>query len=243
LEEKMGTTLLQYNIYSDTKSNLIKDINNYEKVHIVSGNPEVLFQGLNDNTLFNNFTSRNSIIIPDGVGTVIASKMVKEPVKEKIAGIEVMDDIVKFCVDNNEGIYLVGASEEVLTLCIENLRKKYPTINILGHHNGFFDLDNCDEIISDIMDKKPYALFVAMGAPRQEKFIIKYMDSLPCKIFMGVGGSFDVIAGKVNRAPQWMINVGLEWFYRVAKEPWRIKRLSSIPKFFVKVAKTSSKNK
>lgn len=239
----MGTTLLQYNIYSDTKSNLIKDINNYEKVHIVSGNPEVLFQGLNDNTLFNNFTSRNSIIIPDGVGTVIASKMVKEPVKEKIAGIEVMDDIVKFCVDNNEGIYLVGASEEVLTLCIENLRKKYPTINILGHHNGFFDLDNCDEIISDIMDKKPYALFVAMGAPRQEKFIIKYMDSLPCKIFMGVGGSFDVIAGKVNRAPQWMINVGLEWFYRVAKEPWRIKRLSSIPKFLVKVAKTSSKNK
>lgn len=239
----MGTTLLQYNIYSDTKSNLIKDINNYEKVHIVSGNPEVLFQGLNDNTLFNNFTSRNSIIIPDGVGTVIASKMVKEPVKEKIAGIEVMDDIVKFCVDNNEGIYLVGASEEVLTLCIENLRKKYPTINILGHHNGFFDLNNCDEIISDIMDKKPYALFVAMGAPRQEKFIIKYMDILPCKIFMGVGGSFDVIAGKVNRAPQWMINVGLEWFYRVAKEPWRIKRLSSIPKFLVKVAKASSKNK
>jgi N-acetylglucosaminyldiphosphoundecaprenol N-acetyl-beta-D-mannosaminyltransferase len=243
LEEKMGTTLLQYNIYSDTKSNLIKDINNYEKVHIVSGNPEVLFQGLNDSTLFNNFTSRNSIIIPDGVGTVIASKMVKEPVKEKIAGIEVMDDIVKFCVDNNEGIYLVGASEEVLILCIENLRKKYPTINILGHHNGFFDLNNCDEIISDITDKKPYALFVAMGAPRQEKFIIKYMDSLPCKIFMGVGGSFDVIAGKVNRAPQWMINLGLEWFYRVAKEPWRIKRLSSIPKFLVKVAKTSSKNK
>lgn len=239
----MGTTLLQYNIYSDTKSNLIKDINNYEKVHIVSGNPEVLFQGLNDSTLFNNFTSRNSIIIPDGVGTVIASKMVKEPVKEKIAGIEVMDDIVKFCVDNNEGIYLVGASEEVLALCIENLRKKYPTINILGHHNGFFDLNNCDEIISDISDKKPYALFVAMGAPRQEKFIIKYMDSLPCKIFMGVGGSFDVIAGKVNRAPQWMINLGLEWFYRVAKEPWRIKRLSSIPKFLVKVAKTSSKNK
>ncbi len=233
----MGTTLLQYNIYSDTKSNLIKDINNYEKVHIVSGNPEVLFQGLNDSTLFNNFTSRNSIIIPDGVGTVIASKMVKEPVKEKIAGIEVMDDIVKFCVDNNEGIYLVGASEEVLALCIENLRKKYPTINILGHHNGFFDLNNCDEIILDITDKKPYALFVAMGAPRQEKFIIKYMDSLPCKIFMGVGGSFDVIAGKVNRAPQWMINLGLEWFYRVAKEPWRIKRLSSIPKFLVKVAK------
>lgn len=83
--------------------------------------------------------------------------------------------------------------------------------------------------------KQPYVLFVAMGCPRQETFIAKYMNVLPCKVFMGVGGSFDVIAGKVNRAPKWMINIGLEWLYRVVKEPWRIKRLSSIPKFIFKV--------
>ncbi len=70
-----------------------------------------------------------------------------------------------------------------------------------------------------------------MGCPRQEKFIVKYMDILPAKIFMGVGGSFDVIGEKVSRAPKWMINIGMEWFYRVAKEPWRIKRLGSIPRF------------
>lgn len=233
----MSTTLLQYNIYSDTKANLLNEINNYEKVHIVSGNPEVLFQGLNDKALFDNFTSDKAIIIPDGVGTVIASKMVKEPVKEKIAGIEVMEGIVNYCVKHEKGIYLIGASEEVLEQCIKNLKEKYSNIKIVGCHNGFFDLDNCNNIIEDVIEKAPYALFVAMGAPRQERFIIKYMEKLPCKIFMGVGGSFDVIAGKVNRAPKWMINVGLEWFYRVSKEPWRIKRLSSIPKFLMKVAK------
>lgn len=85
------------------------------------------------------------------------------------------------------------------------------------------------------------AIFVAMGCPRQENFIVKYMDELPCKIFMGVGGSFDVIAEKVNRAPRWMINIGMEWAYRVSKEPWRIKRLGSIPKFIGIVIKNRGK--
>ena len=99
-----------------------------------------------------------------------------------------------------------------------------------------------DEILEEIKEKKPMAVFVAMGCPRQEKFIVRYMDELPCKIFMGVGGSFDVIAEKVNRAPRWMIDIGMEWAYRVAKEPWRIKRLGSIPKFIWTVTKSRGKN-
>ena len=82
-----------------------------------------------------------------------------------------------------------------------------------------------------------------MGCPRQEMFIAKYMDRLPCKVFMGVGGSFDIIAGNVKRAPKWMINMGLEWLYRVIKEPFRIKRLSSIPKFILMVIKDKYKSK
>ena len=93
------------------------------------------------------------------------------------------------------------------------------------------------KILEDIKSKKPLALFVAMGCPRQENFIIKYMDELPCKIYMGVGGSFDVIAEKVNRAPRWMINIGMEWAYRVIKEPFRNKRLGSIPRFLCLVLK------
>ena len=152
--------------------------------------------------------------------------------------IEVMKKIIGECEKRKESIYLLGASEENLKTCVANIVRDYPDIKIAGYHNGFFDLNNPGIILEEIKEKKPTALFVAMGCPRQETFIIKYMNDLPCKIFMGVGGSFDVIAEKVNRAPKWMINIGMEWAYRVAKEPWRIKRLGSIPKFIWTVAKS-----
>lgn len=231
----MGTNILGYNIFKEDKRELLNYIRNFDKVHIISGNPEVLSNGLNNEKLLKNFRSENSVIIPDGVGTVIASKIVGSPVKEKLAGIEIMEEIIKLCEKEGKGIYLLGAKEETLNKCISNLKIKYPKLKILGKHNGFFDLKNCDEIINEINKVNPYALFVAMGAPRQEIFISEYMDILNSTIFMGVGGSFDVIAGEVKRAPKWMISLGLEWLYRVGKEPWRIKRLSSIPKFLVKV--------
>ena len=229
-------SILGYNIYSLSKKKCIDEIFKRKKVHIVSGNPEVLYRGLDDKILFNNFTSKDSLIIPDGVGTQIAGKMLKTPVSEKIAGIEVMKEIITKCEEAGESIYLVGAEEEILKDCVKNLKKNHPKLIIAGYRNGFFDLDNCEQLLADIKSKKPKALFVAMGCPRQEKFIIKYFDELPVDIFMGVGGSFDVIANKVKRAPRWMINIGCEWAYRVAKEPWRIKRLGSIPKFLLKVA-------
>ena len=135
--------------------------------------------------------------------------------------------------DKNLKVFLLGAKEETLIKCKEKIKESYDGINIVGSNNGFFDLDNCDDLIEKINESKADILFVAMGAPRQEVFIEKYKDKLCCKIFMGVGGSFDVFAGNVNRAPQFMINIGMEWLYRVAKEPWRIKRLGSIPKFLV----------
>ncbi|MNM85668.1 putative N-acetylmannosaminyltransferase [compost metagenome] len=178
-----------------------------------------------------NFRKDSSIIIPDGVGTVLASKIQGTPVKEKIPGIEVMGEIIKKSEREGKGIYLLGAKEEVLLKCSENLLIKYPELNIVGMKNGYFKKEDSDLIAEDIKSKNPYAIFIAMGSPRQEEFISKYMDELPCKIFMGVGGSFDVFAGNVNRAPKWMISLGLEWLYRVSKEPWRIKRLGAIPKF------------
>lgn len=231
----MLSKVLDYEIFNGNIKQLIQHIEQFNKVHIVSGNPEVLYSALNDEKLMKNITNINSVIIPDGIGTVLAAKLAKQPVSEKIAGIEVMEEIIKICDKRNKPIYLLGAEEEVLINCRANLILKYPGLNICGCHNGFFNLQNCDEIINEIIILEPYVIFVAMGAPRQENFIIKYMDILPSKIFMGVGGSFDNFAGKVKRAPKWMIKLGLEWLYRVAKEPWRIKRLSSIPKFLIKV--------
>jgi len=239
----MITKILQYKIFNDSMGELFKSIDNFEKVHIISGNPEVLLNGIKNTVLLDNFTSENSIIIPDGVGTVICSKIVGKPVKEKIAGIEVMDNIVKKCEKENQGIYLLGSTKETVDMCNINLRTKYRELNILGSHDGYFDMDNCEDILKEIEELKPKALFVAMGCPRQEIFIAKYMDRLSCKIFMGVGGSFDNIAGNVKRAPKWMINLGMEWLYRVIKEPFRIRRLESIPKFIMMVIKYERENK
>lgn len=157
-----------------------------KKVHIVSGNPEVLYVGLNNKELFKNFISDKSVIIPDGVGVQISAKILKTPVKEKIAGIELMKKILEKCEKTGESIYLLGASEENLKACVANIVRDFPKINIAGYHNGFFDLNNPKEILEEIKEKKPMAIFVAMGCPRQENFIVKYMDELPCKIFMGL---------------------------------------------------------
>lgn len=237
MENKDFIKVLNYKIYKNSLNNALKYIKSFEKVHIVSGNPEVLFQGLEDKELLDNFLSEEAFIIPDGVGIQLAAKYLKTPVKEKIAGIEFMKAIISECENENRGIYLIGATEENIKDCVANLMVKYPKINIVGYRNGFFDLDKSEDLIREINQKKPYAIFVAMGCPRQERFIIRNFHKIDSKIFMGVGGSFDIIADKIKRAPKWMINLGLEWLYRVAKEPFRIKRLGSIPRFLMKVIK------
>lgn len=229
----MYKELLGYKIFSDNKEELLKEIENKKRVNIISGNPEVLYNGIKNEFLRNSFTKEDALIIPDGVGTLLAAKINGIDITEKIAGIEVMNMLLEEARDKNLKVFLLGAKEEILIKCKEKIKESYDGINIVGSNNGFFDLDNCDDLIEKINESKADILFVAMGAPRQEVFIEKYKDKLCCKIFMGVGGSFDVFAGNVNRAPQFMINIGMEWLYRVAKEPWRIKRLGSIPKFLV----------
>ena len=234
--------ILGYKIFKNSISDAINYIDNKDKVHIISGNPEVLYTGLNSKNLFKNFTSSNSLIIPDGVGIQIAAKILKTPVKEKIAGIDLMKEIIKKLSLENKSIYLLGTTDENLKSCVANIVMNFPKVKIAGYKNGYFDINNPVDLLNEIKEKSPYAIFVAMGCPRQEEFIVKYMDELPCKIFMGVGGSFDVIAEKVNRAPKWMIKLGLEWLYRVLNEPWRIKRLGSIPKFLLLVVRGKRNN-
>lgn len=235
----MYTNILGYKVFNETKENFLREIDKRDKTIVISGNPEILYNGFENEKLNKLFNGKDSIIIPDGVGTVLAAKMVKNPVKEKIAGIEVMKAIIEKCEKEGKGIYLLGAEEEILKLCKENIKKTFPNIKIVGSHNGFFDLNNCDDIIEDIKKSNPWGLFIAMGCPRQENFIVNYIDELNCNFYMPVGGSFDVFAGKVNRAPKWMLSLGLEWLYRVLKEPWRIKRLGVIPKFLLRVLKNN----
>lgn len=237
----MFTELLGYKIFNGTKEELINLVVKKDKVNIISGNPQILYEGLQNESLFKDFTAEHSVIIPDGIGTLVACKLKGKKLKEKIAGIEVMDEVIKYCHENSKGIYLIGSKQEIVVAAKENLEKKYVGLKILGIHDGYFDINSCEELVKDLKEKKPYAVFVAMGCPRQEEFIRKYFGEINCSIIMGVGGSFDIVAEKLERAPQWMINIGCEWVYRVAKEPVRIKKLGSIPKFIVKAAVTREK--
>jgi N-acetylglucosaminyldiphosphoundecaprenol N-acetyl-beta-D-mannosaminyltransferase len=238
----MFTKILNFNIFNKNKNALMNYIETFEKVNIVSGNPEILFNGLNNPMLKETFNDKSSIIIPDGVGTVIASKLLKKPVYEKIAGIDVVREVLIKANLEKKSIYLLGAKEEILKKCVENIELEFPKLKVSGFHNGFFDLNNCDDIIEDIKICEPWAIFVAMGSPRQEIFIKKIMDKLNTHIFMGVGGVFDIFAGELKRAPRWMLSLGLEWLYRVVQEPFRLKRLIVIPKFLLLVLKNRNKD-
>lgn len=239
----MFTKILDFNVFNEDKESLMNYVDKLDKANIISGNPEVLFNGLNNSMLKRSFNDKDSIIIPDGVGTVIASKMIKEPVKEKIAGIDVVKEVLIKADNERKSVYFLGAKEDVVIKCVENIKKDYPNLKVAGYHNGFFDMDNCDHVIKDIQNSNPWAIFVAMGSPRQEIFIDKIKNITDIKIFMGVGGVFDIFAGNLKRAPKWMISLGLEWLYRVSKEPFRIKRLVAIPKFLLIVLKNRNSGK
>lgn len=241
MKDVLFSNVMGYKIINEDMDTIIDFINSINKVHIVSGNPEVLNSGLEFRELHENFTSDKALIIPDGVGTIVAARLLGRPIRKKIAGIELMEEIIKNCNKKGLGIYLLGSKKDVLDSCITKLKAKYKNLIVCGSHDGYFDLNNCEEIIKNIREASPYAVFVAMGCPRQEKFIIKYFDKLSCKVFMGVGGSFDVIAQKTKRAPSWMIKFGLEWLYRTIKEPFRIKRLFVIPAFIFKAVINKNK--
>ena len=240
----MYVDLTGYKIYTGSKNDLVKqlknhlcDLNIHKKINIVSGNPEVLLNGIEYPELNKFFKRDDNLIIPDGIGVILLLKFLKKYVTEKIAGIEVMEEVLKILNENSLSAYFLGASSENITLALKNIKDKYPHIEIKGFHDGYFDEKKLVEILSSIKNSSPYVLFVGMGSPKQDIFISKYMDTLDCKIFMSVGGSLDLYSGKIKRAPRIMINLGLEWLYRVSNEPVRIKRLWSIPKFMLKSIK------
>ena len=163
------------------------------------------------------------LIQADGQAVIWASKILKKPLKERIAGIDLMQDLVKMAFKNNYKIFFFGAREEVVKTVVETYTKKYNADLIAGYRNGYFNKDDESKIARQIADSQAQLLFVGISSPTQEFFLDHYRNMFPNVYFMmGVGGSFDVIAGKVKRAPRWMQKSGLEWFYRFLQEPGRM---------------------
>lgn len=171
------------------------------------------------------------LIVADGIGVVYASKILKAPLPERVAGFDLASNLIESVKDGSHSLYFFGGKPGVAELAIKNLTEKYPSLSVCGFSDGYFDAAKEKEIINDIKTKKPDILFVCLGAPKQEKWIAEHKDELGAKILLGVGGSLDVWAGTVERAPEKYQKAGLEWFYRLMKQPSRFFRMMALPKF------------
>jgi N-acetylglucosaminyldiphosphoundecaprenol N-acetyl-beta-D-mannosaminyltransferase len=162
------------------------------------------------------------IINADGQAIVWASRFLNSPLPERVAGIDVMENLVKLAAEKNYRIFFLGAKEQVVKDVVEVYTKMYNKDIIAGYRNGYFTKEDEEAVAKQIADSGASILFVAMSSPKKEIFLNTYKNLIQTPFIMGVGGSFDVVSGLVKRAPRWMQNWGLEWFYRVMQEPRRM---------------------
>lgn len=215
---------------------LKKDLKNKNKKFIVTVNPETLMIAEKDLELKEILKDDSVSFVPDGIGVVKAAKMIGVDVKERIPGIEIAEKLFEFANESKKSLYLFGAKQEVLNNLKEKIEKNYSNIKLLGMTNGY--VENKDEEFQKIIKKEPDIVLVALGIPAQEKLIYKYFKDFKKGIFVGVGGSFDVLSGTKKRAPQIFIKTNTEWLYRILKEPKRIKRFwDNNVKFIFKIRK------
>jgi len=162
------------------------------------------------------------IINADGQGIIWASRFLNKPLPERVAGIDLMENLVSLASEKNYRIFFLGAKEEIVSTVVKKYKEKYGDKIISGYRNGYFKKDEEKEVAEQIAASRADILFVAMSSPKKEIFLNSYKDTINTPFIMGVGGSFDVVSGHVNRAPRWMQDWGLEWFFRTLQEPRRM---------------------
>ena len=172
-----------------------------------------------------------SLVLPDGAGVVLGAKILKTPLKEKVAGIDFAANLLGVLEETGGRLYLLGGKPGIAEQAAENMKKTHPKLCICGTADGYFDTEKEQRIIEDINEKKPDLLFVCLGFPKQELWIDTHKHELGAKVCMGIGGSLDVFAGTVKRAPVGFQKLGLEWLYRLIKQPSRLVRMLALPKF------------
>ena len=205
-----------------------------QKGQVVTINPEMIAYA-SKHPEFVKIINDSEIVIPDGIGVQIGLKILGHNVR-RIAGIEFGRKILEKYSKENKTVALIGAKPEVITKAVENLNKEIENINIAYYHDGYFKDDS--EIVDHLITCQPAVVLTALGSPKQEELNYKLKELLPNTLFIGVGGSFDVWAGAVKRAPEIYQKIGLEWLYRTVKEPKRFKRIfPTLPLFILKVLK------
>lgn len=222
--------------YTMLKQSLLKD----KKEFIVTANPETFMKSFDDEELKKLILDKDNILVPDGVAIVKSARILGYNVNERITGVDIAYKLLEYGNELKKSIYLFGAKQEVIDSMKEVIKNKYSNLKIVGSSNGY--VSDKDKVFDAIKKLKPDIILVALGIPMQEKLIYKHLKDFDKGIFVGVGGSFDVISGHKKRAPKIFIKLNLEWLYRIVCEPKRLKRFyQSNVKFMFYVNKLKRK--
>ena len=193
-----------------------------QKQFIVTANSETFILSKKDSIINKIINDKNNLIVPDGISVVKAATFLKYKIKERITGVDLAEHLLKTANKNNYKVYLFGSSQLVIDKLEKIINEKYNNIKLVGATNGY--IKDKDAVMEYIKTTKPDIILVALGIPLQEKLIYKHINDFKKGVFVGVGGSFDVLSGTKKRAPKVIIKCNLEWLYRIIKEPKRLGR-------------------
>lgn len=198
--------------------------------HLITVNPEIAVQIQEDPEL-KKISLESDLITPDGIGIVLASRLKRNPISERVTGYDLFLESLKVGDQKGWSFYLLGSDEEVNRKASEYIIKNYPNVKIAGRHHGYFKEEDNHKIVEDIRNSKPDILIVALGSPLADKWIYRNKDELNVKVVFGVGGSLDVITGKVKRTPEIWKKLNLEWLHRRITQPSRKERQKKLKVF------------
>lgn len=235
--EKQHVSILGVNFYKSTMDEMTKLLTNSmeekRKAFVVTANPEIVMYAREDDE-YKKLLDQASYIVPDGIGVVKAAQILGDPLPERVPGYDLMHQLLINANNNNKRLYMLGAQQEVIEKAVDTVKTDYPKIDLVGWHNGFFDWED-DTLSKQIKELEPDLILVALGVPRQERWIATHYDQFDKGVFIGVGGSFDVLAGTMQRAPEIWQKLNVEWLYRLMKQPSRWRRMLALPHFALKV--------
>ena len=215
----------------ETVTKLTQDTLKNKRNFVVTANAEIIMMAQGDKEYKTLLAETADLILPDGAGTVWAGNYLGYTIPERVAGYDLYLRLLEEAAKNNIPVYFFGGKPGIAEEAAEEGKHRWPGLNVAGCRNGYFSAEEEPGIIEDINRSGAAMLFAALGAPKQEKWLAKYREQLgPC-LLMGIGGSFDVLAGKVQRAPKWMQDAKLEWLFRLMKQPSRFGRMLALPKF------------
>ncbi|OCL25475.1 N-acetylmannosaminyltransferase [Orenia metallireducens] len=214
--------------------NRVKSFIDSQNSHIiVTPNAEMIVRAHQDEELKRILNSAD-LVIPDGTGVVLASKLLGDPLAERVTGIDLVKDLLEIGSKVGYNFYFLGGAPKVAQEAKTKVKEKYPNLNIRTHH-GYLDRESETKVLEELENNRVDILLVGMGVPLQEKWLYKHLANLKVPVGIGVGGTFDILAGKKKRAPKVMQNFHLEWLYRLLQEPKRLARMSALPQFIYEV--------